>query len=283
LASVPGLDLEAVAGDLLVPATLEKLVEPGSLVINLSYLAAHTRAENLAAMENLVDACIRGGAGRLVHCSTAVVAGKTGPGLVDEQTPCRPVSEYEKTKLVIEEVLLRRARGYFPVAILRPTAVFGPGGRNLLKLADGLCLGKGLGNYLKACLFNRRRMNLVCLDNVVAALIFLADSGPETAGQAFIIADDDSPLNNYRDLEAILRKKLAVAPYPLPIIPLPAGILRTLLNLAGRPTADPEVSYSCAKIAALGFERPCALAEGIEQFTGWYRQEGLGRYGETAG
>lgn len=276
MASIPGVQLEAVAGDLLRPATLEGLVEPGSLVINLAFLAAHSRGENLEAMENLVAACIRGGAHRLIHCSTAVVAGKTGPGVVDEQTPCRPVSDYERTKLEVEKLLLARAAGNFPVTILRPTAVFGPGGRNLLKLAEGLRQGNTPGNYLKSCLFNRRSMNLVCLDNVVAALIFLADSGPETAGQTFIIADDDSPLNNYRSLEAILREKLAVAPCRLPIIPVPAAILGIMLKLVGRPTADPGVSYSSAKISALGFKKACALEEEIEEFVGWYRQEYLG-------
>ncbi|NTV12497.1 MAG: NAD(P)-dependent oxidoreductase [Desulfobulbaceae bacterium] len=273
LASLPGSEIETVTGDLLRPATLAGLIEPGCLVLNLSYLAAHSRAENLLAMENLVNACRRGGAHRLIHCSTAVVAGPTGPGLVDEKTPCRPLSKYGRTKLAIEELLLARASENFSVTILRPTAVFGPGGRNLLKLAEGLCQGNALGNYLKACLYNRRRMNLVCLDNVVAALIFLADSGPETAGQVFIIADDDSPLNNYRDLAAILREEMVLAPARLPLIPVPAFILRRLLKLAGRPTADPEVSYSSAKISALGFQKPCTLAAGISQFADWYRRE----------
>jgi nucleoside-diphosphate-sugar epimerase len=275
--------IEVVEGDLLDPSSLEKLLEPGCVVVNLSYLASLSSSENLAAVENLAAACIRGGARRLVHCSTAVVSGNSGPGLVDEHSPCRPVSEYEKTKLEIEKLLLARARGKFQVAILRPTAVFGPGGRNLLKLADGLCKGPVLVNYLKSCLFNRRGMNLVCLDNVVAALIFLTDSGPETDGQVFIIADDDSPLNNYRDVELLLLEKLGIASFPLPIFPMPPAVLRLLLKMTGRPTADPAVRYSCAKLTALGFEKPCTMAEGIEQFIGWYRRECLAPGGEMAG
>lgn len=281
LTVAPGDRIEAVEGDLLDPPTLEGLLEPGCVVVNLSFLSSRSRSENLAAMENLAAACIRGGARRLVHCSTAVVAGNTGPGLVDEQTPCRPVSEYERTKLEIEELLRSRARSNFEVSILRPTAVFGPGGRNLRRLADGLCRGSVLKRYLKSCLFNRRSVNLVCLDNVVAALIFLAGArGEETDGQVFIVSDDDSPLNNYRDVELMLRETLGKALHRIPAIPMPPVILRTLLRLAGRPTADPEVRYSCARLSALGFKRPYSLREGIEQFAEWYRREYLSPAGE---
>jgi nucleoside-diphosphate-sugar epimerase len=283
LTVAPGERVEAVEGDLLAPATLEGLLEPGCVVVNLSFLSSRSRSENLAATENLAAACIRSGARRLVHCSTAVVAGNTGPGLVDEQTPCRPFSEYERTKLEIEELLLSRARGSFEVAILRPTAVFGPGGRNLLRLADGLCKGSALKRYLKSCLFNRRSMNLVCLDNVVAALIFLAGAGGETDGQVFIVSDDDSPMNNYRDVELMLRAKLGMAPCRLPRLPVPAGILRRLLSMAGRPTADPEVRYTCAKLLSLGFKKTCSLEEGISQFAAWYEKECQSRGAEAAG
>jgi hypothetical protein len=42
--------------------------------------------------------------------------------------------EYEKNKLKIEQVFLDISLGKFEMTILRPTAVFGDGGKNLVKL-----------------------------------------------------------------------------------------------------------------------------------------------------
>ena len=71
---------------------------------------------------------------RLIHCSTAVVAGRVNDNIVTEQTECNPRTEYEKTKYQIEQILTQKARNHFPLTILRPTAVFGENGKNLLKL-----------------------------------------------------------------------------------------------------------------------------------------------------
>lgn len=263
--------IELCKGDLVAPGSLVGLVEPGCTVVNLSYLSGAAATENLEAASNLTDACKRGGASRLIHCSTAVVAGAANARVIDERTVCRPVSDYEKVKLQIEELLVERSRGYFEVTILRPTAVFGPGGRNLMKLADAVMHGNSLINYARACLFNRRSMNLVCLDNVVAALLFLLDRGAGTDGEVFIVSDDDRPGNNYRDVERVLRQGLGRRPYPVPIVPLPTALLRALLRLSGRSGVDPEAKYSARKLAALGFRPPASLEQGLAAFVRWYQ------------
>jgi len=262
--------VEIVKGDLLRPESLNRLFEPGCLVINLAYLAGKSPAENLAAMRNLGTACRDSGVRRLLHCSTAVVAGATGGWVVDENTPCRPVSEYEKNKLEIENLLLSLASGVFEISILRPTAVFGAGGRNLLKMANDLNREKMVVNYLKSCLSGRRSLNLVCLDNVVASLLFLADYPAGRDRQVFIVSDDDSPLNHYRAVESRLRARLGNIPYPLPVILLPLFFLRLLLRLVGRPTPDPAVKFSDAKLVGAGFRKTKTLSEGLDDFAEWY-------------
>ena len=266
-----GSRLEVVPGDLLSGAGLDRLIEPGCVLINLSYLSQRSPGDNLTAATNLAEACVQGRAERLIHCSTAVVAGAASAKVIDENTICRPVSDYEKVKLQIEEILVERSRACFEVTILRPTAVFGPGGRNLMKLADEVMNGNPLINYLRACLFNRRSMNLVCLDNVVAALVFLLDARKGTDGQVFIVSDDDCPGNNYLDVESLLRQRLRQSPYRTPIVPLPAALLRALLRLSGRSGVDPEVKFSAGKLTALGFQRPVSLDDGLEAFARWYK------------
>lgn len=259
-----------IEGDLLRPETLTALLEPGCSVINLAYLTNHGIRDNIDAMVNLAEASAGRGIERLIHCSTAAVAGKVREKIVDETTLPRPSSGYQKAKLAMEEVLLEKARGRFEVSILRPTAVFGPGGKNLLKLADELSAGHRLKSYAKSCLFGHRSMNLVCVENVVAALAFLLDAGREVDREIFIVSDDDAPINNYRDIEDRLTKNLGLEPFPLPGIVLPGLLLALLLKLARRPQGSPFMKYSDRKLAGWGFEKKMKLETGIDAFSDWY-------------
>lgn len=264
-----GSRVSFVEGDLLQAGTLDAMFEPGCMVINLAYLASGSRRENLEAMNNLAEACARNGVRRLIHCSTAVVVGMTQEDWVDECTPCNPVTEYERTKLEIENILLARASGLFEVCILRPTAVFGPGGKNLLKLAKELEMDSQWLNYARSCLFYRRSMNLVCVENVVAALIFLLDADGKIDHEIFIVSDDDSPVNNYRDIEKRLLEKLG-KDFPIQSISLPLLFLGMLRKLFGKPNINPSVKYCDKKLASLGFKKPLSLEAGINSFASDY-------------
>ena len=264
-------NVRLVEGSLLHPETLEQLLEPGCLVINLVYLAAGTAQENLDAMDNLARACANRGIKRLVHCSTAVVVGELVADIVDEGSPCRPRTAYEQTKLAMESRLLSHASRRFEVAILRPTAVFGARGKNLIKLADSLTKGNQLINYLKSCIFRNRSLNLVCVDNVVAALVFLGETERNVDGEVFIISDDNAARNNYRDVENMLIQKLSLKAYPVPRIPVPVFILGLLLKLAGRPQSHPTVKFSDQKLASFGFHKPMAFEMGVDGFVDGYR------------
>ncbi len=254
-------------GDLLAAETLDAVFVEGCVVINLAYLAV----DNLQAAANLAKACARKRVRRLIHCSTAVVVGRSAEAVVTEETTCHPVSEYEKTKLQMEQILLEMSAGQFELTILRPTAVFGPGGKNLLKLANELMMRNMWINYFRSCLFNRRSMNLVAVENVVAALEYLIRAG-EVDRQIFIISNDDSPLNNYRDIEDRL---LAVfgRSYAMPRLPVPRFVLGGLLRLAGRSSLNPSIKYSDCKLAARGFCKPQDLGDAVDDFAKWYQSK----------
>lgn len=256
-------NINFIEGDLLKPGSLDTLLSTNCTVINLAYLAQ----DNLDAMANLAMACTKNQVKRLIHCSTAVVAGRARSDWVTEDTPCSPVSEYEQTKLQMEEFLLEAAFGKFEVSILRPTAVFGPGGKNLIKLADELMTGNMWINYVRSCLFNRRSMNLVCVENVVAALVFLLDA-KKIDREIFIISDDDSLINNYRDIENRLLANFGKT-YPLPRVFVPEIFLGALLRLAGKSNTNPSIKYSDQKLAALGFKKPQNLEAAIDRFAAW--------------
>lgn len=260
-------------GNLMRPETLEGLFEAGCTVVNLAYLASRSNNDNLLAMSNLVDACVKAKIKRMVHCSTAVVAGRAPNGETNEETPCAPANAYELTKLGVEKLLLEKASGRFELVILRPTAVFGPGGKNLLKLAGNLARGNRTINYLKSCLYGYRKMNLVCIDNVISAITFLIETDKSIDRETFIVSDDDDPANNYRDVEKYLMNALDIKAYPLLWFQLPRFLLAASLKLAGKPNINPARVYLAHKLVAAGYKKRVPFEAGLKSFADWYREE----------
>lgn len=265
-----GANASFIQGDLLQPETLKNFAVAGCTVVHLAYLSGHSAADNLTAAANLAEVCGKAGIRRLVHCSTAVVSGRVATDRISENTAPNPLKEYEIIKAKVENILLDKASGLLETVILRPTAVFGQGGKNLLKLAGDLCNGNRTLNYLKSCLFQNRRMNLVCIDNVVSAAAFLIRTDRNVDGEIFIISDDEEMANNYRDVERYLMKRLGCKEYPIPPIRLPFVILKILLRLVGRTNTNPFLVYDCGKILSAGFKKSLSFEEGLSQFADWY-------------
>jgi nucleoside-diphosphate-sugar epimerase len=266
-----------VRGDLLDPNSLGQFVEPGSTVINLSYLWNAGEAVNLEVTANLLEACLAGGAKRLIHCSTAAVVGRSPEDYITELTPCRPVTEYGTTKLKIEGAITTFAQGRFDTVILRPTSVFGPGGDPLKKLANDLVSGHGALNYLKSCLFDRRRMNLVHVADVVEAILFMVRRVEALAGGIFIVSDDEAPDNHFAAVERAMRRSFGLGDYPIPRLPLPDLFIRTLLACRGRNTINPRSVFVPAKLLALGFVLPIRFEDALSEYISWYATTYLGK------
>lgn len=255
--------VEWIIGDLDDPSIWQHLLVPGCTVVNLAYAQVATTEAAVAAAREMVESCARAGVARLVHCSTISVFGRTQGGIIDETTPCNPVDDYGMQKLAIEHALRAADRGTCDLAILRPAAVFGAGGQALRTLVASLRNGLRLANYARASLFGRRAMHLVPVETVIAALLFLCARREALHGEVFIVAEDDEPLNNFRDVERALLAALHRPDYPLPPLPLQAGLLGALLRLRGRSEVDPHCSYSSAKLRALGFIPPVAFAAAL--------------------
>ena len=259
----------AYKGDLLNAQTLAGLCVENATVVNLAYLRGRPRWENLLATSNLLEACIKARAGRFIHCSTVSVFGRITGNLVTERTECHPVDEYETTKMEIEKRILETAGQALKVAVLRPSAIFGPGGKNLLKLANDLKSRGALSNYIKACLSGSRRMNLVSVHNVVAALVLLIDTTREVGREVFIVSDDECGANNYGYVESQIRSALGLNKYPLPVFPVPSFVLKGLLRLAGKSNYNPCCTYSSEKILSMGFKSAVAFEDALAEFAQW--------------
>lgn len=258
-------EIEIVKGDLQDMESLKGFFEAHCTVVNLAYLWGAGVAGNLALTHNLLEVCKAANIGRMIHCSTASVVGRVPTNLVTESTACRPVTEYGITKLKIEEAVIKAARGHFDTAILRPTAVFGLGGGSLKKLAVNLLSGSRSLNYFKSCLFGRRRMNLVHVKNVVAAMLFLIDYADSLKGEVFIVSDDDYHSNNFNYVERRLMQQFHI-PYYRFRLPLPLGFLRFLLARLGYDNINPHCNFSPDKLLGLGFKRPVSFDAGLAEY-----------------
>lgn len=269
------IDVEWCKGDLQDSWSLQNFLERDCIVINLAYLWGAGEAANLAAATNLIEACKLAKIKRLIQCSTADVVGRVTGDLIDEDVLCQPVTEYGATKLKVEQLIASGGKGFFDVTILRPTAVFGPGGGNLIKLAGDIIAGGRLKNYLKSCMFGKRRMNLVPVADVVGAIIFVMRRDIDLDGEIFIVSDDDSPINNFANVEKFLMKEFQVGEYLIPRIHLPLGLLAFLLRVMGKDNVNPRRNYDPRKLKDIGFERIVRFETALAEYASWYRSSEL--------
>lgn len=261
-----GNNIKWFAVDLMHPKSLDSVLGEGDVVINAAYALVASKDENRRMMQNTIDACIRCRVARLVQCSTAVVAGATKSTLVVETTLCMPLTLYEQTKWLLEQQVLDALSRGLDVGILRPTAIVGPGGQNLLKLAGALQSGNEVLNYLRASFFGKRPMHLVSIRDVTAALCHLAFLPTILNGNVYIVSSDDDPENNFQSVEANLLSSLGLAPRKFPLLPLPLQVLSLLLRLMGRSDRDMQRMYGCQKLLATNFKPVHSVAMAVREF-----------------
>ncbi|MFW5941333.1 MAG: NAD-dependent epimerase/dehydratase family protein [Chloroflexota bacterium] len=83
---------------------------------------------NVDGARQFVERCRRAGVSRFVHCSSVGVFGDVKNPPADEETPCHPDIAYEKSKLAGERAVLQIAQqSSYPLTVLRPAWVYGPG------------------------------------------------------------------------------------------------------------------------------------------------------------
>lgn len=251
--------------DLLKPQTLDKILTPGSSVINLAYSASATADDNIKMAENLVQACVRAKVSRLVHCSTAVVAGANESPIVDENSECMPSTIYEKNKHDIEMIFMGAASRVLKVYVLRPTAVIGSGGQNLKKMLSEILEGNNVINFIRSSIHGKRKLNLVPVKDVVRALFHLCNQ-PSVPSGIYICSADDDPDNRYDRVEEIIRVALKKG-RRMASFRLPGDILDILLK-TGRTGSGQFANrhYSSEKLFSTGFQRTEKISDAVREF-----------------
>ena len=239
------------------------------------------RAVNAVAVKDVIEAAARGGVRRVVHCSTVGVHGDIAHPPANEDAPLRPGDIYQVTKLEGEELAREAgARLGVEVTIARPTGIYGPGDRRLLKLFGGVArrrwvtLGSGEIYY-----------HLTFIDDLVDGFR-LCGTHSAAANSTYILAGAE--VTTLNELVALVAD-VAGVPTPtrhLPVWPFwtAGAICEAICGPLGiePPIFRRRVDFFTKSRAfditrartEIGFAPRVGLREGIRRTLNWYRTEG---------
>jgi nucleoside-diphosphate-sugar epimerase len=157
---------------------------------------------NVRGMHHVFDAAWQSGIQRVVWTSTIVTFGPTSPGIIGNEAMPRSTSkfytEYEETKAIAEQEALAMAAKGFPVVMVNPTRVYGPG-----KLTEGNSVSLMIDQYdrgLVPILLNRgvNIGNYALVDDLVRGHILAMEKGH--IGERYIIGGENASLKHFFEL-----------------------------------------------------------------------------------
>jgi nucleoside-diphosphate-sugar epimerase len=275
-------------GDLRDPAALAAATAGVDVVYHIAAIYRQAglgndvyRAVNATAVTDVVEAAARGGVRRVVHCSTVGVHGDVEHPPANEDAPLEPGDVYQVTKLEGEQRAREAgARLGIEVTIARPTGIYGPGDRRLLRLFRGVArrrwitLGDGEIYY-----------HLTFIDDLVDGF-HLCGTHPAAANRTYILAGGE-----VTTLNALVALVADVAGVPAPTRHLPVwpfwtagAVCEALCAPLGiePPIFRRRVDFFTKSRAfditrartELGFAPRVALRDGIRRTLDWYRTEG---------
>ncbi len=277
-----------VRGDLRDPASLMQALRGIDVVYNVAaiYREAGTSTEmyrkvNATAVGELIELARDAGVRRVVHCSTVGVHGDIAHPPAGEDAPLKPGDIYQETKLEGEE--LARATGEragIEVTIVRPTGIYGPGDRRLLKLFRGVARGRfpmlGRGEIY---------YHLTHIDDLVEGFR-LCGEHPAAANRTYILAGPE--VTTLNELVARIAAQAGTAPPRLHWPVWPVWTAGALCELLCKPfglepplyrrrvdfyTKSRAFDISRAR-AEIGYAPSVGLRDGITRTLAWYRQHG---------
>lgn len=288
VAALAASGIATVHGDLRDPKALAAATDGVEIVYHIAAIYRRAglsddtyRAVNATAVQQVIEAAARNGVRRVVHCSTVGVHGDVEHPPAGEEAPFKPGDVYQVTKLEGER-LAREAAGRLgiEVTIARPTGIYGPGDRRLLKLFRGVArkrwvtLGAGEIYY-----------HLTFIDDLVEGFR-LCGVHPAAANRTYILAGGE--VTTLNALVALVAEGAGV-PAPtrhLPVWPfLAAGAAcEALCEPFGiePPIYRRRVDFFTKSRAfditrartEIGYAPQVGLRGGIRRTLDWYREHG---------
>jgi len=280
-----GIDL--VRGDVRDRASLEAAMASVDVVYNIAAVyreagvpSATYRAVNATAVGAIVEAAANARVRRVVHCSTVGVHGDVERPPATEDSPIRPGDIYQVTKVEGEEIAREVGRRVgLPVTIVRPSGIYGPGDRRLLRLFRGVVRGRlpilGSGQIY---------YHLTYIDDLVAGFR-LCGEHPAAANRTYILAGGE--VTTLNELVRLIAEVAGVGPPRLHLPVWPFWIAGALCEAVCVPfgieppiyrrrvdffTKSRAFDITRAK-TEIGYAPQVGLRDGIARTLLWYRQQ----------
>ena len=244
--------------DMSAPVALPAL-PAGTTLCHLAY-AITDGSRNLAHTRHVINAVNQDpDLSHVIVVSSASVYGAASSGVIDEDTPLRPDSDYARTKAACERAWADLLRPDCRLTTLRPTSVLAADGPAIDALASD-AVDRPLLGMLKRILQYRNTVHFVAVDNVVAAILFVLDRRGARR-ETFVVSDDDAAENDsYAAMQDCVRS--LAHRRPLPTLPLPRMLEKPLGAMLGKPLGVRRAHCS-ARLTAAGFVRPARLSDEI--------------------
>src|SRR5258708_38346356 len=205
---------------------------------------------NVLATMRLADRAARQGVTQFVFASSGSVYGVTSEPRVTEEMDLNPISEYNKTKMVAERVILSYADRLVATTI-RPATLCGPSPRMRLDLTVNLLTMQALTNGAMTVLGGSQIRPNIHIDDLVEVYLFALDrrlAGVYNAG-----------FENLSVLE--IAQRIAA---------------RAAAEVQGRPANDPRPYRVCSdRLLATGFLPKKNVAIAIDEIVAAYRDGSL--------
>lgn len=268
---------------------IEKIIESCSGVDVIIHLAAAQHEMNIPderfievnvnGTRNLIEAAVRNGVKRFVYGSTIGVYGELA-GVIDEDSPCKPVNIYGKTKLEAEN-LISTYSNKIETVIIRIPETYGPGDRRLLKLF------KGIKKNVFFIIGSGKNLHHPIFINDLTEGLISASLKDEAAGQTLLLAGNKAITTNEMVLAITesFGKKIPWLKVPL----FPMMFAATIFELIFRPLGiQPPLhrrrmdffvkSYSFSTKKAqeqIGFSPEYDFSKGVKITKIWYEETNL--------
>jgi nucleoside-diphosphate-sugar epimerase len=134
----------------------------------------------LATMQ-LADAAARHKVGQFIYASSGSVYGIKDEEKVTEDLPLKPISEYNKTKMVAERVLLSYSRDML-VQIIRPATVCGYSPRMRLDVSVNMLTMQALTRGLITVFGGQQTRPNIHIDDITDLYLHFIDKGDKVQG-----------------------------------------------------------------------------------------------------
>lgn len=280
--------VEIAYGDITESDSLDNAVRNVDVVYHLAAMVKEAGVPdsqfwkvNVEGTRNLLEVSHNLGIKRFIHVSTCGVHGDIKNPPASEDYPFNPEDIYQKTKIESEKISVGFVKKGLPVVIIRPTGVYGPGDRRLLKLFILIRERKffivGDGKTL---------FHPVYIDDLIDGLI-LAGEIPSAEGEAFIIGGERYLTLN--ELTELIAKTLNVPVRRLHLPVFPVRALAIAIEFTFKPlriepplfrrrvdffTKNRAFDISKAK-SILSYQPKVDIEDGIRLTVDWYKREGL--------